>query len=173
MGMWLFLASEAMFFGSLFSAYVLLRAGSATWMDASAWMHTSQFVVLTLLVAIPSICLQFATTAEREMGQAHFLFSGRRTQIVLTIGAISGVSFLAIKLLDLAVMRPADNLAVACWFVLTGVHWLHVAGGVCANVWVARGLHRREAIGERLHALRLYWLFVDLVWIAILVSFWL
>jgi cytochrome c oxidase subunit 1 len=173
MGVWLFLASEAMFFGSLFSAYVLLRAGSAAWPDARAWMHTPQLVILTLLVAIPSMCLQFLTTAERKMGQAHFPFRDRRMQIVLTVGAISGVSFLALKFLDLAAMRPADNLAIACWFVLTGLHWLHVAGGVCATAWVARGAHRRDALGERLYALRLYWLFVDIVWIAILVSFWL
>jgi heme/copper-type cytochrome/quinol oxidase subunit 3 len=68
---------------------------------------------------------------------------------------------------------PADNLAFASWSVLVGVHWLHVGGGVLANVWVAAGLAKTNAThnSERLHALSLYWGFVDLVWLAIVVSF--
>jgi cytochrome c oxidase subunit 3 len=56
--------------------------------------------------------------------------------------------------------------------VLTGLHWLHVLGGVIANVWVARSASRIPPAhaAERVYALRLYWAFVDVVWLAILVS---
>ena len=33
LGIWLFVASEVMLFGSLFSSYALLRTGAATWPD--------------------------------------------------------------------------------------------------------------------------------------------
>ena len=36
LGIWLFLASEVMLFGSLFSAYALLRSGAPFWPDQSA-----------------------------------------------------------------------------------------------------------------------------------------
>jgi heme/copper-type cytochrome/quinol oxidase subunit 3 len=54
------------------------------------------------------------------------------------------------------------------------VHAAHVVGGVLANIWVVVGLGRDVARDrERFRALRLYWYFVDLVWLVILVSFYL
>jgi heme/copper-type cytochrome/quinol oxidase subunit 3 len=67
---------------------------------------------------------------------------------------------------------PSANLLLACWFTLTAVHALHVAGGVAANLWAAWSLGRDQTRdAERLHALRLYWYFVDVIWLVILVSF--
>ena len=173
-GVWLFLASEAMFFGSLFSAYVLLRAGARSWPDVRDWLQPSHALLLTALLAAAWSCLQLS-----KKGQAlSRAGTAGGTQILLGASAVLGAAFLVIKWLDFAAMRdagrhPADDLAVACWFVLTGVHWLHVFGGVVANVWVARSVTRLASshVAERLHALKLYWTFVDLVWIAILVSF--
>jgi heme/copper-type cytochrome/quinol oxidase subunit 3 len=172
-GVWLFLASEAMLFGSLFSAYVLLRTGAASWPDASRWVHAPLVAGVTLLLLLTLTCLQMAVRGGR--GSAGDV--SRTRQWVWTAAGM-GVLFLVVKLFDYngvlaAGMRPADNLALACWFVLTGVHWLHVAGGVGANAWVARTATRLPPrhLAERLHALRLYWAFVDLIWIAILVCF--
>ena len=155
-GIWLFLASEAMFFGSLFSAYVLLRTGAATWVSARDWMHWPSLVFMTALLLTAGI-------------------AARRS---LWVSTIAGVVFLIAKGLDYSHMleaglHPALNLSVASWFVLTGVHWLHVAGGVCANLWFMRGLRGIPGphASERAHALSLYWVFVDLIWVAILVSF--
>ncbi|HUE85488.1 MAG TPA: cbb3-type cytochrome c oxidase subunit I [Vicinamibacterales bacterium] len=156
LGMWLFLSSEAMFFGSLFSACVLLRTGAATWADPGDWLPAPALVVMTALLLVTS--------------------GVTRRLIWVSTGA--GVMFLVMKGLELSRMldaglHPAVNLTIACWFVLTGAHWLHVAGGVCANVWVARSATRLGAahVAERFHAVRLYWMFVDVVWVAILVSF--
>jgi heme/copper-type cytochrome/quinol oxidase subunit 3 len=156
LGVWLFLASEAMLFGSLFSAYVLLRTGAEQWADPRAVLSVWDMVPLTIVLALATWC------------------AGRRA----AISACAGVIFLAAKLLDNvhllgAGYAPAVNLMLACWYVLTGFHWLHVAGGVVAGAWIATtagrvpDAHRRE----RVHALRLYWLFVDFVWVAILICF--
>lgn len=157
LGLWLFLASEAMFFGSLFSAYVLLYAGAAQWADTRAVLSLPDAAGLTILLVLAT-----RAVATRPMWAAGF-----------------GAVFLAAKLLDYwqlwaAGVRPETTLMAASWFVLTGVHWLHVAAGVAAAVWVARA---RTAIPaahhyQRVQALRLYWLFVDLVWIAILACFY-
>ena len=173
LGVWLFLASEAMFFGSLFSAYVLLRTGATTWPDAGAWVDLPQTLALTGLLAVTSICVQIAHS-KWSIKTARNAAMARSSHVMLWGAASAGLVFLVAKWIGFAAVlgdghHPADNLAIASWFVLAGVHWLHVAGGVVATVWVARGAF----VGERLHALRLYWLFVDLVWLAIIVSFWL
>jgi heme/copper-type cytochrome/quinol oxidase subunit 3 len=156
LGIWLFLASEAMFFGSLFSAYVLLRTGAATWADPREWLPVPPLVVMTALLCVASAV----------------------TRRWIRVATAAGVVFLVMQGLELSRMldaglHPAVNLTLACWFVLTVVHGLHVAGGVCASVWVARSVTRLAAahVAERFHALRLYWAFVDLIWVAILVSF--
>ena len=157
LGVWLFLASEAMFFGSLFSAYVLLRTGAHAWPDA-----TSLGAARALL--IPTIMLLLATRSVRN-------------QLGLT--AVFGVLFLLAKLLAFARLldhgqHPASNLLIACWFVMSGLHWLHVAGGVGATVWVMQSKRTVTAPhhAERLHGLWLYWCFIDVVWLVILVSFY-
>jgi cytochrome c oxidase subunit I len=157
---WLFLASEAMFFGSLFSAYVLLRTGAASW-PVATWIDWPQAMLLTALLALATLCLRGATRGLWACALAAFVFL-----------IVKGAGYRA--MLD-AGLPPASSLAVACWFVITGAHWLHVAGGIAANVWVARSAARLAPahLAERMHALRLYWTFVDLIWIVILVSFWL
>jgi cytochrome c oxidase subunit III len=64
---------------------------------------------------------------------------------------------------------------LACWFTLTGVHVAHVAAGIAVNLWVAARARASTMaqLAERMHATRLYWYFVDLVWLAILVAFYL
>jgi heme/copper-type cytochrome/quinol oxidase subunit 3 len=156
-GIWLFLASEAMFFGSLFSGYVLLRAGSSSWPDGSAVFSLPMAGVNTVLLLAAAI-----------------LIAQRRA----LLSSVPAVVFLILKLIDYrgkvsAGLLPSTNLMLACWFVLTAVHALHVAGGVIANVWLMRGEKAATGHGERLYAVRLYWYFVDLVWLAILVSFYL
>jgi cytochrome c oxidase subunit 1 len=155
LGVWLFLASEAMLFGSLFSAYVLLRAGAENWADPWQWLSPPSLMLLTALLVIASV------TARRW----------------IWVSAAAGLIFLGVKAFEFAQMRdaglhPAVNLTLACWFVLTSMHWLHVAGGVCANLWIAKSAAQLPAahLAERLYALRLYWIFVDVIWVAILAS---
>jgi cytochrome c oxidase subunit 1 len=168
LGIWLFLASETMFFASLFTAYVLLRTGSTTWATASEWIDIPTTVVLTVLLATVTAGLRLSTAASAHSTQAS------RWLVAATVAA---VVFCLVKLWDYAAvlgrgMHPADDLALASWFVLTGMHWFHVAGGAVANLWVVRSSRLSpEHWRERLHAVQLYWLFVDVVWVAILGSF--
>jgi cytochrome c oxidase subunit 3 len=70
---------------------------------------------------------------------------------------------------------PSVNTAVAMYYLLTGVHALHVVGGLVANLWVIAGVRSRPAAmtAGRVQALSLYWLFVDVVWIVIFVLLYL
>lgn len=164
LGMWLFLASEAMLFGSLFSGYVLLRSGSTGWPDAAvlnarhAWTMTPVLLAATLVFGFAR-----ATNDRARLIGSSVLF-----------GAFVGMKLLDYREKIAAGLLPSSNLLLACWFTLTAVHALHVVAGMAANLLAATGIGRRaERDRERFAALRLYWYFVDLVWVAILVSFYL
>lgn len=157
--MWLFLASEAMFFASLFSGYVMLRAGSTDWPAALAgfpWLET------VLLVG------------------ASAAFGPSRVQL-MAANAL-GLAFVAVKILNDAVMigagqTPAANLMLASWFALTGVHAFHVLAGAVFSGWLAgpafgMASDQRDRWTARIHATRRYWLFVDLVWLIIVAAFY-
>jgi heme/copper-type cytochrome/quinol oxidase subunit 3 len=66
-------------------------------------------------------------------------------------------------------LLPSTSTFWAMYYTLTGLHALHVAGGLIANVWVLADARR---VGEamtagRIRALALYWGFVDVVWLII------
>ena len=156
LGIWLFLASEAMFFASLFSAYVLLRTGASVWTDPREWLSVSTLVVMTALLIVATVVTRRWIWASTAAGALFVTLSGFELSRMLGAG-----------------LHPAENLSIACWFVLAILHGLHVAGGVCANIWIAKGAARLEPAhrAERLHALRLYWRVVALIWVAMLVAF--
>jgi len=158
LGMWLFLASETMFFASLFSGYVMLRAGSVTWQDrfnGFPWLET------LLLVG-----------ASAAFGPSRFR--------LIAANAL-GLTFIAIKIgTDALMLRngvlPSDNLMLASWYTLTWVHAAHVLGGAIFTGWLAGPSFRmfeaeRERWLARIDATRKYWLFVDVVWLAIVIGF--
>jgi heme/copper-type cytochrome/quinol oxidase subunit 3 len=158
LGIWLFLASEAMFFASLFSGYVMLRAGSVTWPDR---FHGFPWLETVLLVG-----------ASAWFGASRFRLIGSHAL---------AAAFVAIKIgNDLLMIRngatPASSVMLANWYALTWVHALHVFGGAIFTGWLAGPSFRmseeqRERWLARVAATRKYWLFVDLVWLVIVIGF--
>jgi cytochrome c oxidase subunit 3 len=63
LGIWLFLASEVMLFGGLFSAYVLLRVGAEPGMWPHGWLNVTLGTVNTLLLALSAITTLLAWAA--------------------------------------------------------------------------------------------------------------
>ena len=66
---------------------------------------------------------------------------------------------------------------LASWFTLTGVHAFHVLAGAVFSGWLAGPAFRmaseqRDRWTARIHAMRRYWLFVDLVWLIIVAAFY-
>ncbi|HWI19704.1 MAG TPA: cbb3-type cytochrome c oxidase subunit I, partial [Vicinamibacterales bacterium] len=159
LGMWLFLASEAMLFASLLSGYVMLRAGAQEWPRMPGglpWVET------LLLVGASAV------------------FSHERIRLI--IANALGLTFVFIKVVgDLALIErgitPATNLMWACWFTLTAVHAVHVLGGAIFTGWLGGPSYRMSVEDKdrwlaRIEATRRYWLFVDAVWLILVVSFY-
>ncbi len=73
-GIWLFLASEVMLFGGLFSAYILLRVGAAPGEWPHGWLNVTLGTINTILLALSAITtlLAWAACKVREFGKFKF-----------------------------------------------------------------------------------------------------
>jgi cytochrome c oxidase subunit I+III len=75
-------------------------------------------------------------------------------------------------------LLPSTNTLAALFYLLTGVHAVHVLLGVIvAGYFWVRGVSStggdETRFENRLGALRLYWYFVDIVWICVFAAFYL
>jgi heme/copper-type cytochrome/quinol oxidase subunit 3 len=166
LGMWVFLASEVMFFTGLFGAYLVLRLGHPAWPGSeghlNVWIGTAN--TLVLICSSTTIVLALAAAGRGALGAS-------RGWLLATVGL--GSLFLVIKGFEYAAkfshhILPSTNVFWSCYFVLTGFHALHVLGGIVFNLWVLAYARSRAAFaarGRRLEYAGLYWHFVDIVWI--------
>lgn len=169
LGFWLFIASEVMLFGALFSSYGLLRASATDWPAAGTVLHIGLGAPNTVLLFIVTGLVLRAGRIEPS-----------RFRPLLLAGSGLAIVFLAIKGLEYQAewrqgLTPATSTFMALYYTLTGVHALHVLGGVFANIWV---IAAAKSVGPVMTAGRLkligrYWVFVDLVWVVIFVGLYL
>jgi heme/copper-type cytochrome/quinol oxidase subunit 3 len=159
---WWFLASEIMVFGGLFASYTVFRLGGG-FADAGHHLHLTLAAVNTLILLTSSLTVVQAFAAA-ERGDRRML----RLGLGLTI--LGGLAFLGLKAVEYtseigAGFTPASGIFWSFYYTMTGLHGVHVLGGVVANAVLflradatPRGTRHVEMAG-------LYWHFVDLVWI--------
>jgi heme/copper-type cytochrome/quinol oxidase subunit 3 len=173
LGIWLFLASELMLFGGLFSSYVILRAGTASWAGGRDLLHVSWAAGNTVVLLGATA---MAAAARRAFAANH----GERGRTLLLAAALGALAFVAVKSAEYASLfahgiRPATSTFFSVYFLLTFAHVLHVAGGAAVVVFLAGPGHRlwsshAERHVNRIGAVLLYMYFVDLIWVAIFAS---
>jgi heme/copper-type cytochrome/quinol oxidase subunit 3 len=168
LGVWLFLASEVMLFGALFSSYLLLRNSAAEWPLGSTILDVPVAFVNTLVLIASSVTMvmSWASLKLNDFGKFR-LYMG------LTI--LAAFAFLGIKTYEYGTkfshhLYPKESTFLAIYFVLTGLHGLHVIGGLIVNsyLWGPGAKLFRTApdrFANRVEVAGLYWHFVDLVWI--------
>src|SRR5208337_2708440 len=93
LGIWLFLASEVMLFGGLFSAYVLLRVGAAPGEWPHGWLNVTLGTINTLILALSAITTLLAWAACKFRQFARFKFFHACTLLL-------ALSFLCIKMYE-------------------------------------------------------------------------
>ena len=176
LGMWIFIGSELLFFGGLLAAYLYGRVAWPHGFGAASrhtdvvlgTINTGVLLTSSALVALAVACANH---------HAHRRFTARLLAAVALLGAV----FLAIKGWEYAqewheglfpgpgfpLGEPGARLFFMLYFVMTGLHAVHLLCGMAAVGWFARAVARRKAwvTPARLEALALYWHFVDVVWI--------
>jgi heme/copper-type cytochrome/quinol oxidase subunit 3 len=164
MGIWLFLASEVMLFGALFSSYALLRIAAPDWPSGREALSLSFGLANTLVLVLATLFVLRARAATGGVLRRNLWISITFAALFLIGKSLEWRQELALGLL------PSTSTFFATYFTLTGLHAAHVAAGIVANAWVATGLAR---VGDRMtagrvRAVALYWVFVDLIWLIIL-----
>ena len=179
LGMWVFLATEVLFFGALIFGYFIYRIH-----------YPDQFVLAghAAKLLLGSINTAILVTSSVTMVAAIELVKRAepsRAAAMLLATAVLGLAFLGVKgyeyvedyrdhtvpLLDFVLKpreQPPAELFWIFYFVATGIHALHLSIGIVAVLVMA--LHTRNrrysaAYYSPLEVLGLYWSFVDTVWL--------
>ena len=168
LGIWLFLASEVMLFGSLFSAYALLRSGAPSWPDQSATLNVPLASLNTIILISSSVTMVMAWASLKRSSLPQF-----RLYMGLTL--LGGLLFLVVKVFEYGDkfshhLYPSTSNFLALYFTLTGLHAIHVIAGMVVNayLWLPGTRMWRtepERFTNRVEVAGIYWHFVDLVWI--------
>jgi cytochrome c oxidase subunit 3 len=176
LGMWLFLTSEMMLFGSLFSSYALLRSGAMSWPDQSSIVNVRLASIDTIVLIGSSVTILRGAVALRVGKVAAF----RR---LMAITALLGIVFLAIKFFEYrgelaAGLRPSTSNFLGLYFVMTFVHAVHVSGGVLVNLFLCgpgASMSRLDParFTGRVEAAALFWNFIDVIWLLMFVTLYL
>jgi len=167
-GTWLFLASEVMLFGALFSAYIMLRLGSESWPRGYQELHVAwaAFNTVVLIFSSVTIVMSWVSLKLNQFGKFR-LYMG------LTI--LCSIVFLVVKGIEYSDKFhhehfPWTSNFFAVYFTLTGLHALHIIGGIVVNAYLMfpgskLWKENPEQFTGRIECAGLYWHFVDLVWI--------
>ncbi len=168
LGIWLFLASEVMLFGGLFSTYILLRINAVEWPLGADILSTpiGTFNTAVLIASSITMVLCYAALKQDDL-------PGYKRYMGLTIGL--SLLFLAVKSYEYFDKfshgdYPSVSTYFAIYFTMTGLHALHIVGGVIVNGYFlgpgsALWNTNKQQFINRIEAAGLYWHFVDLVWI--------
>ena len=169
LGIWLFLASEVMLFGALFSSYILLRVSAHNWPEGSSLLSTPIGTLNTLILISSSVTMVMAWASLKER-------NFKRYKLFIGSTVLLGLAFLLIKILVEYHAKfehhhfPKESTFLAIYFTLTGLHGIHVLGGVILNSYfwfpgAKMWFEQPERFTNRIEVAGLYWHFVDLVWI--------
>ena len=218
LGMWVFLATEVLFFSGLFMAYTFVRWSSpVTVHEASRHLELVLGTINTAVLLTSSLIMAIGVQLA-ESGRS------RTAALMLAVTAVMGFTFLAIKATEyttvihegllpgkhfqaervvpglmhqgtqilslpikagepgappIQIGRPgAAELFFWLYFVMTGLHALHVLIGAVMMALLAFWLRRGAYVSNNtVHNAGLYWHFVDLVWVFLfpllyLAGFW-
>jgi len=168
LGIWLFLASEVMLFGALFSSYVLLRLMATEWPFGVDVLNVPLGTLNTAVLIGSSVTMVMAYASLKMDDFGRFRF-----WLALTI--ILSLVFMVVKAFEYnhefdIGNFPSTSTYLAIYFTMTGLHALHIIGGVIVNTYLLfpgskMWKTNKAQFTNRIEAAGLYWHFVDLVWI--------
>jgi cytochrome c oxidase subunit 3 len=187
LGMWLFLATEVLLFGGLFVAYGVYRFLYAdTFKAASTLIETKWGAVNTVVLISSSLTVALAHH-ETEHGNR------RKAAKLLAASFLAGAIFLVVKSIEYghhfhdghlpgryytyaALQAPGDSMFWTLYFLMTGLHGLHVVIGMAVLGWLAWSSQRHRwarGYATPVELGGLYWHLVDLIWIFLFPLFYL
>ena len=175
LGMWFFLASEVLFFSALFCSYAVYRSlNPQAFREAAAHTKLIYGSINTVLLLTSSLTMTIALRAATVRLR-------RLTMVCLGATALLGFAFLVCKGLEyrsdivehmvpgpgFPLSPPATEIFWGLYWVMTGVHAIHLSAGIgiVIAVMVLFGRGTIPVQGSTMEGVAIYWHFVDTVWI--------
>jgi cytochrome c oxidase subunit 3 len=180
LGMWVFLASEVLLFSGLFALYAAYRLQHPEGFDLGLEHSERTIGSINTGILLMSSCAVAAAVQELRAGRRH------RTLVLLGITMALGLSFTALKLYEYALHfregiwpgaqgaffdSVVGRAAAPFWtlyYIMTGLHVIHVSAGLSVLAWVSVKVGRGKVAPPHDHPLSLaamYWHLVDVIWI--------
>jgi cytochrome c oxidase subunit 3 len=169
--LWVAMGSIVMMFAALTSAYIV-KKNSGSWLQFEL---PRIFWYSTLVILVSSVTIHLATKAfkAREMS---------RYRVLITVTALLGVLFITLQWLgfqdmgnrNIALTGIKSNSAASFLFVITGLHMLHVLGGVIAVLVIfikAYAVRIKNYSSLPIELVGTYWHFVDALWIYLFIFY--
>jgi cytochrome c oxidase subunit III len=179
LGMWLFLLTEIMFFGGLFTGYGIYRfMYPEAWKEASHHLDVTLGAINTAVLIFSSLTMALAVHAA-QLGKKNLLI------LFLIATLVLGLVFLGIKTKEYAdkfehhLVPGTDFHFEGSWarqamlyycfyFAMTGMHAVHMIIGMVGLLMLIR-MAAKDVFSAQYHThielFGLYWHFVDIVWI--------
>lgn len=169
--LWVGMGSIIMMFAGLTSAYVV-KKNQSNWLEFNL---PQVFWYSTFVILLSSLTIHLTVKAfkAREMG---------RYRLLVTLTAALGVLFLVLQLLgfrelqssNIALIGAKSNSAASFLFVITGLHMLHILGGVIALLVIfarAYAVKVKNYSSLPIEMAATYWHFVDVLWIYLFIFY--
>ena len=167
--MWIFLASECLFFGALISTYLIFKGDSLVGPYPKEILNIPVTSTSTFVLLMSSLTMVLAV-----YGAQHGRLGMMKVMLLATI--LLGLGFLGFQAYEFTEfvhegLGLTTNQFGTSFFVLTGFHGTHVAVGVLYLLSLLVASNRRTGLGRdralHIDIAGLYWHFVDVVWIVI------
>ncbi len=169
-GMWVALASIAMMFTALSSAYIVRAGGAKDWVSITM---PRVLLLSTALILISSVTLELARRNLKVSA-----FHGYSKWLIIT--TLLGAGFLVSQLIAWRQLSGqgvylSTNPHSSFFYLLTAAHAVHLAGGLLGLIflWVRSRLVRQVTVSPRRQAsadaVTIYWHFMDALWIYLFV----
>ncbi len=165
-GFWIYLMTDCVFFGVLFAVYAVLLSGTAEGPGPKEIIHLPFVLIETLILLVSSFTM--------AVGTLHAVRKEKNKLIGwLIVTFLLGLVFLLMGGSEMSDLIAAGtswqrSAFLSAYFALLATHAIHIFFGLLFMiVFAAQVLHRgfTATLLTRLTCLRLFWLFLDLVWI--------
>jgi len=168
LGMWIFLASEVMFFSALIAAFLMYRLRGPA--DANHVLNIPLTAFNTFVLLTSSMTVVLALAAAQRNDQA-------KLRLWLLVSLLFGGTFLSVQMIEYFKLFEEgltinSNMFGTIFFTLTGFHGTHVFIGLLWLVGIIVQAFRGRfsaSYNMSLEIFGLYWHFVDIVWILLFV----
>lgn len=165
LAIWLFIIADGMTFAAVLVAYGFLRNASTTW--PRPFHSTVNAAVMTFVLITSSLMMLLAVRAARLGSKAsavRWMLATAGAGIIFAVLHVREWLELVGEGMTLWKNPWGDPIFGASFFAVTGLHLLHVTGGILVLIGVAWAYKSGRYSADHIETAGLYWHFVDLVW---------